>query len=150
MMHAYRSGKYPISPKAWRKLEAAERAAGIAVIGDQEEGGSVGKEGHVKYPTAREAKNNPPPEKGLPAFTPPSGFSRLEEISARINAVQEDFQQAIQQATAGFSMEELISRMQAANAWPPSPEDAKLSPAFLMLKYQPPAGSSRKRDLEEL
>lgn len=29
MFHAYRSGKYPISEKAWRKLEAAERAAGI-------------------------------------------------------------------------------------------------------------------------
>jgi hypothetical protein len=24
MFHGYRSGKYPISPKAWRKLEAAE------------------------------------------------------------------------------------------------------------------------------
>ncbi len=29
MFHAYRSGKYPISAKAWAKLEAAERAAGI-------------------------------------------------------------------------------------------------------------------------
>lgn len=29
MFHAYRSGKYPISAKAWRKLEAAERKAGI-------------------------------------------------------------------------------------------------------------------------
>lgn len=29
--HAYRSGKQPISEKAWRKLEAAERAAGIGV-----------------------------------------------------------------------------------------------------------------------
>lgn len=27
MFHAYRSGKYPISPKAWSKLEAAERDA---------------------------------------------------------------------------------------------------------------------------
>ncbi len=26
MFHAYRSGKYPISDKAWRKLEAAEEA----------------------------------------------------------------------------------------------------------------------------
>ena len=29
MFHAYRGGKYPISPKAWRKLEAAEQAAGV-------------------------------------------------------------------------------------------------------------------------
>jgi len=29
MFHAYRSGKYPISPKAWRKLEQVERSAGI-------------------------------------------------------------------------------------------------------------------------
>lgn len=29
MFHAYRSGKYPISPKAWNKLKAAEQAAGI-------------------------------------------------------------------------------------------------------------------------
>ena len=29
MFHSYRSGKYPISDKAWRKLEAAERAAGL-------------------------------------------------------------------------------------------------------------------------
>lgn len=29
MLFGYRSGKYPISSKAWRKLAAAERAAGI-------------------------------------------------------------------------------------------------------------------------
>ncbi|MEI7911810.1 MAG: hypothetical protein WCK77_19435 [Verrucomicrobiota bacterium] len=29
MFYAYRSGKYPISRKAWRKLEVAERRAGI-------------------------------------------------------------------------------------------------------------------------
>lgn len=29
MFYAYRSGKYPISSKAWRKLEQAEKAAGI-------------------------------------------------------------------------------------------------------------------------
>lgn len=29
MFHSYRSGKYPISDKAWRKLEAAERAAEV-------------------------------------------------------------------------------------------------------------------------
>lgn len=31
MFHAYRSGKQPISGKAWQKLEAAEDAAGIFV-----------------------------------------------------------------------------------------------------------------------
>ena len=29
MFYAYRSGKYPISKKAWSKLETAERRAGI-------------------------------------------------------------------------------------------------------------------------
>lgn len=29
MLFAYRKGKHPISPKAWSKLEAAERAAGL-------------------------------------------------------------------------------------------------------------------------
>ncbi len=31
MFHACRSGKTPISPKTWRKLESAERAAGIGI-----------------------------------------------------------------------------------------------------------------------
>lgn len=31
MFYGYRSGKYPITEKAWRKLEAAEREAGIGV-----------------------------------------------------------------------------------------------------------------------
>lgn len=31
MLFAYRTGKSPISAKAWRKLEAAEREAGIGV-----------------------------------------------------------------------------------------------------------------------
>ena len=29
MLFGYRSGKYPITSKAWRKLEQAERAAGL-------------------------------------------------------------------------------------------------------------------------
>jgi hypothetical protein len=32
MLFAYRKGRYPISRKAWIKLEAAERAAGVAPI----------------------------------------------------------------------------------------------------------------------
>lgn len=32
MLFAYRKGKYPISWRAWRKLEAAERAAGLVVL----------------------------------------------------------------------------------------------------------------------
>jgi len=31
MFHSYRSGKYPISAKAWRKLEAAEAGAGVVL-----------------------------------------------------------------------------------------------------------------------
>jgi hypothetical protein len=32
MFYAYRTGKYPISAKAWKKLEAAERSAGIGAL----------------------------------------------------------------------------------------------------------------------
>lgn len=32
MFHAYRSGKHPISAKVWRKLAAAELAAGIGQL----------------------------------------------------------------------------------------------------------------------
>lgn len=35
MLFAYRTGKSPVSGKAWRKLEAAERAAGLRTPGDQ-------------------------------------------------------------------------------------------------------------------
>jgi ribosome-binding protein aMBF1 (putative translation factor) len=35
MFHAYRSGKYPISEKAWSKLERCEQAAGINGEGTQ-------------------------------------------------------------------------------------------------------------------
>lgn len=31
MFHSYRSGKQPISDKAWRKLEAAEKRAGLTL-----------------------------------------------------------------------------------------------------------------------
>ena len=31
MFHSYRSGKQPISDKAWRKLEAAEQRAGMGI-----------------------------------------------------------------------------------------------------------------------
>lgn len=139
MLFAYRSGKSEPTLKAWRKLEAAERAAGIHQDTSAGDTGIAGNKGQVKYPTAREARKNTHPEKGFSDLYAAPGFSKLEEISAKISAVQEEFQQTVQQATAGFSMEELIFRMQAANAWPPSPEDGKLSPALLMLKYQPPA-----------
>jgi hypothetical protein len=51
MFHAYRSGKYPISPKAWRKLELAERAAGLGVgaaVLEKEEESSSGRLGEIR------------------------------------------------------------------------------------------------------
>jgi hypothetical protein len=44
MFHAYRSGKYPISEKAWKKLEHAEQAAGRC----EKKPGDVVRESEVK------------------------------------------------------------------------------------------------------
>jgi hypothetical protein len=71
----YRSGAYPITPKAWRKLAAAEAAAGIGAVGDgapaREEGAEVGCPG-------RAAPVSPP---GDPPYV-----SRLMEEFAALRA----------------------------------------------------------------
>lgn len=64
MFHAYRSGKYPISPKVWRKLEAAERSAGIEVKNpdaDADQGtGFALNETHLEYKALPKPQQNDP------------------------------------------------------------------------------------------
>lgn len=58
MFHGYRSGTYPISAKAWRKLEEAERTAGA---------------GTAAPPRVEETSSEPPaPENGR--------LSRIESL----------------------------------------------------------------------
>ena len=60
MSHSYRSGKYPISNKVWRKLEAAEAAAGMEL----EKGFNVPR-GTLKKGSDAESSGNPnDPEMG--------------------------------------------------------------------------------------
>jgi hypothetical protein len=118
MFHAYRSGNYPISAKAWRKLEAAELAAGIGVP----ETDSALNEAFVNYPARQ-----PPPQND------PFSDPRFLAVQSQIAAMQSQ----ITTAMGDFSLEDLIARMTAAGAWPPSPEDRKLRPGELLAKYPP-------------
>lgn len=65
MLFGYRSGTYPISSKAWRKLESAERAAGIVEFPDQTGGRAPGES---SAPLARSAL---PPYHGVRAVGQP-------------------------------------------------------------------------------
>lgn len=47
MFHSYRSGKYPISAKVWRKLEAAEARIGINRRSDPSAGPSAESKGNA-------------------------------------------------------------------------------------------------------
>ncbi len=131
-LFAYRSGKRPISSKSWRKLEHAERLAGISPAGQVAAAENAGSSGNPK---------DPPPQPGKKVS---SEMDPLQTLQAQVAAIQARLDATfspIQKIVSEFPMEELISRMQAANAWPPSPEDGKLSPALLMLKYAPPTCS---------
>jgi hypothetical protein len=97
MLFGYRSGKYPISAKAWRKLEAAERAAGIGVA------------------------EHPPNPRAGPATLPPNSF-RLQEsdpddpfagLPPDIRAAAQAIAQAIRQDIAA-ELSALETRLRAS------------------------------------
>ena len=71
MLFGYRSGKYPISSKAWRKLEAAEREAGLGT-----------REAHAApTPTLRDAPAPDPPHSDpLPEI--------LTRIESHLNTIE--------------------------------------------------------------
>lgn len=70
MLFAYRKGKYPISWKAWRKLEAAELAAGIGVSYEKQP---------EKSDRVEELPPAGPESLAVPAECP-AGIARLEEL----------------------------------------------------------------------
>ena len=121
MFYGYRSGSYPISCKAWRKLEAAERAAGIGVPES------------TAVPTVGGASAEPPPDHGDPPAEVVEQLARLQDQIARM---QQQFADALA-PLRDFPMAELRARMDAAGAWPPSGSDLALTPGQLMAKYPP-------------
>jgi hypothetical protein len=80
MLFAYRRGQSPISGKAWRKLEAAERAAGI--------GAGPGPPSAYPPPTSRlpSADLPPPPRQDTPALA--ALAARLDAIESRLDAIE--------------------------------------------------------------
>ncbi len=129
MVHGYRSGTYPITAKSWQKLEAAELAAGIEPIPVDENCENAVRDREVEY------RVTPSP----PIFSPPPALERVRELSDQVAKIQAELAGLADLGVVReFPMDELISRMKAAGAWPPSKEDGKLSPSVLMLKYPAP------------
>jgi hypothetical protein len=129
LFYEIRDKNRAVSDKVWRKLERAERLAGISPAGQVAAAENAGSSGNPK---------DPPPQPGKKVS---SEMDPLQTLQAQVAAIQARLDATfspIQKIVSEFPMAELISRMQAANAWPPSPEDGKLSPALLMLKYAPP------------
>ena len=115
-MFGYRAGKYPVTAKALRKLEQAERTAGIAVPGEI---GASGNAGSYADP------------KGLPA-------SSGEKLPGQDDPFSlQSLMDAILLHQASFTLAELEARMTSASAWPASPADRHLTPAQLWQKYAP-------------
>lgn len=80
MLFAYRKGKYPISWRAWRKLEAAERAAGLAPA---ETPAAAPERSHT---TARD--DTLPTTAAQLAALEASISARLDKIEAALRALQ--------------------------------------------------------------
>jgi hypothetical protein len=159
-----RSADSAVTSKSWRKLEAAERAAGIRQDAVPED-----------LPIAASFTNLNDLLPDLPGkdsefvfFPEPTtddvqaAMSRIAQMSAELASIQSKLASAFAPAKktiAEFPMDELRRHMMAAGAWPYSKEDGKLTPAQLWQKYAPPtnqpaqdsirAPGSRKRDLEE-
>lgn len=117
-LFGYRNGSIPVSKKAWSKLERSEIAAGLHPPVDDIAESSINP-------------NNTAPPKD--SFSDP----RFLAVQAQLAALQAQ----LSPATRDFSLEDLIARMKAAGAWPPSPADGKLTPGQLLSKY--PAHSEK-------
>ena len=131
-MFGYRAGKYPVTAKALRKLEAAERAAGIHQGDPAGEAGIAGSSGKPKDYPAGNGEKVSPEDTLLHDASPEAAMQRLAAVSAAFSS-----QLAALQITPPFSLQDLEDRMRAANAWPASAEDRKLSPGTLWQKYAP-------------
>ena len=115
-MFGYRAGKYPVTAKALRKLEQAERDAGIVPVAMPGEVGIAESSANLKELPSVPGENLPPQ---------PDPFSLQSQIDA------------IRLYHAPFTLAELQARMSTAKAWPPTVADGKLTPAQLWNKYSP-------------
>ena len=160
-MFGYRAGKYPVTAKALRKLEAAEQAAGISAAKPKF---AVREANPKDLPTGNGEKFSADTTLFPDAAPEDLEAARREiaMISSRLAAIQARLDSSfapVQKAIQDFPMDELKRHMAAAGAWPYSKEDGKLTPAQLWKKYASPtnqpaqdsirAPGSRKRDLEE-
>lgn len=129
-MFGYRSGTYPVTAKALRKLEAAEQAVGIQISQAPNVPGSVVRDGEVEYRATSRPWKSPTADNPFPLS---SEISRLLQITSDVQTELV----ALKTQIAEFPMMDLVRHMEAAKAWPPSPEDGKLTPAALWKKYAP-------------
>jgi hypothetical protein len=128
MMYAYRAGNSRITNKVWLKLERAERAAGIhqdtVPAEPAKAGSSASPKEFFDLVEKKERVKDP---------FPPS-LARLQAITAQVQA---DLA-ALQAGLHEFPMVELVRRMTAAHAWPPTGPDLELTPSELYHKYPAP------------
>jgi hypothetical protein len=128
MLYGYRSGKYPITAKALRKLEQAEQLAGIHQDTVPAETAKAGS-----YASPKEFFDLVEKKERVKDPFPPS-LARLQAITAQVQA---DLA-ALQAGLHEFPMVELVRRMTAAHAWPPTGPDLELTPSELYHKYPAP------------
>ena len=122
MFYGYRSGKYPISAKVLRKLEAAEKAAGIGPKEDS--------------PAPPFAETSAKPNLSM---TDEELFpSTTAEEWVSIRAQLSEYAQKLRRLDIQARMLTLKERMAAAGSWPPDDADLKLPLAEILKKYPPP------------
>jgi hypothetical protein len=80
MLFGYRSGKYQPTLKAWRKLEAAERQAGL------------------RDAAARQERPTPPA--GQPDAPPKMAFADIQELNRQLYALREAQSEALRKIDA--------------------------------------------------
>jgi len=139
-MFGYRAGKYPVTAKALRKLESAERSAGIHSVKPPSDIGIAMNDALVEYKAQPRAHNNDPfssvPHGTLETDPAKYAGPDLQEVHRTIAEMQSRIQASL--ASAQFTMKELRRRMQdAGSPWPPTDEEEKLTPAQLWAKYAP-------------
>ncbi len=137
MFFAYRSGKQPISAKAWRKLAAAEVEAGLVEpTGSDSDEARNSREDLKTSPL--DAVESQPGNRSIPAQTSPM---EIHLVMRRLAKIYEDLALIQAQLAAAMlprpepSVANIIASMNSAGAWPPSEEDGKLTVRQLLEKY---------------
>jgi len=115
-LYAYRAGKRSITRKAWLKLEAAERKAGVCLA-------EVPPESRQDCAMAESFTH--------PKEAPPFSLDQSQEIRAIVR------EELARLDSPAFTMASLAARLTAARAWPPAGPDLHLTPTQLWHKYPP-------------